>query len=99
MRFTLWCRGRRGTPEAARFRQVRELALANLAKLVAEGATEEYSRTLRPFVNLAPEVLALGPVPCSLTQRVLFGLCSLRGRSRRRFVETLREEFRTTAPT
>ncbi len=49
--------------------------------------------------KLAPEVLALGPAPASLTMRVLYGLCRFEGEARERFVATLREEYGAPSPT
>jgi hypothetical protein len=75
------------------------LARAVLAQVRAEGQPAAYLRSLEPFIELAPEVLALGPAPASLTMRVLYGLCSLEGETGARFTQTLAEEFVTPSPT
>ena len=92
-------RGRRPAPSDARRRQVVGQAHAVLAKLRAEGQPPGYIRSLEPFVELAPEVLALGPAPASLTMRVLYGLSVFEGEARQRFEQTLREEFAGKSPT
>jgi len=77
---------------------VREKSLAILAKLRAEGQGQTYLRTLEPFVDLAPEVLALGPVPASLAMRVVFGLHVFEGGQRERFLTGLAAELATPSP-
>lgn len=83
----------------ARRRQVTAQAEANLRQLRVDGQPEAYLRTLEPFVALAPEVLALGPAPASLTMRVLYGLATFEGEARARFLATMREEFTSSSPT
>lgn len=85
--------------EDARGRQVVAQAQAVLAKLRTEGQPPQYLRSLEPFVELAPEVLALGPAPASLTMRLLFGLCTFEGEQRDHFIEVLTEEFAAPSPT
>jgi hypothetical protein len=92
-------RGRRPAPSDPRRRQVVGQAHAVLAKLRAEGQPPGYIRSLEPFVELAPEVLALGPAPASLTMRVLYGLSVFEGEARQRFEQTLQEEFAGKSPT
>ena len=91
-------RERQAIPDARR-RQVVGQARAVLAKLREEGQPPAYIRSLEPFVELAPEVLALGPAPASLTMRVLYGLSVFEGEARQRFEQTLQEEFAGTSPT
>ncbi|MCL4540988.1 MAG: hypothetical protein M1396_01405 [Chloroflexi bacterium] len=95
-----WQFWRRPNPrERARLEQVRAQAQAVLTQLAASGESQQYLVTLQPFLDYAPEVLALGPVPCSLTQQVLYGLGTFQGAHYHRFRENLREDFKTTAPT
>jgi hypothetical protein len=91
-------RGRQAVPDARR-RQVVGQAVAVLAKLREEGQPPAFIKSLEPFVELAPEVLALGPAPASLTMRVLYGLSVFEGEARQRFEQTLQEEFAGTSPT
>lgn len=86
-------------PTDARARQVRGQSLAILAKLRAEGQDPAYLRTLEPFVDLGPEVLALGPVPASLAMRVLFGMHTFQGGQRERFLAGLAVELISSSPT
>jgi hypothetical protein len=91
-------RERQPVPDARR-RQVVGQAVAVLAKLPDEGQPPAFIRSLEPFVELAPEVLALGPAPASLTMRVLYGLSVFEGEARQRFEQTMREEFAGKSPT
>lgn len=86
-------------PADARRRQVVAQAQAVIARLRTEGQPPGYIRSLEVFIALAPEVLALGPAPASLTMRLLYGLCTFEGDTRRRFMQTLGEEFATPSPT
>ncbi len=97
MRWQFW--RHQSLQERARLKQVRSQAQAVLVQLKASGESQQYLATLKPFLDYAPEVLALGPVPCSLTRQVLYGLCTFQGASYRRFQERLREDFQTAAPT
>jgi hypothetical protein len=94
-----WRRNRQEQSPDARNRQVRAQSLAILQKLRAEGQPETLLRRLEPFVELAPEVLALGPVPASLTMRVLFGLCTFEGETRQRFLAGLADDLTSPSPT
>ena len=94
-----WPRRRERAPEDARRRQVIGQARAVLEQLRRDGQPERHLRALAPFVELAPEVLALGPLPAWLTTRVLFGLCTFEGEARQRFLATVAEELATPSPT
>jgi hypothetical protein len=94
-----WWPKRSTSAEDARRRQVVAQAQAVLAKLRTEGQPAPYLQALEPFVDLAPEILALGPAPASLTMRLLFGLCTFEGEARDRFLAVLTEEFAAPSPT
>lgn len=94
-----WLQRKGRVPDDARRRQVAAQAQAVLNKLREDGQPYAYVRSLEPFVTRAPEVLALGPAPASLTMRVIYGLCRFAGDKRERFLVTLREEFATPSPT
>jgi hypothetical protein len=83
----------------ARRRQVVAQARAVLAKLQTDGQPPAYVRSLEPFIEQAPEVLALGPAPASLTMRLLYGLCTFQGEALKRFEATLAGEFAAPSPT
>ena len=83
----------------ARRRQVVAQARAVLAMLHTEGQPPAYVRSLEPFIEQAPEVLALGPAPASLMMRLLYGLCTFQGEALTRFEATLAGEFADPSPT
>ncbi|HEY8745249.1 MAG TPA: hypothetical protein VIU62_19335 [Chloroflexota bacterium] len=83
----------------ARRRQVVAQARAVMAKLRTEGQPPAYVRSLEPFIDRAPEVLALGPAPASLTMRLLYGLCTFQGEALTRFEAALAGEFAAPSPT
>lgn len=94
-----WWRRQPTSGDDARRRQVTAQAEAVLRRLRTEGQPASYIRSLGPFLDLAPEVLALGPAPASLTMRVLYGLSVFQQEARTRFLETLTVEFASPSPT
>ena len=70
-----------------------------LLQLRREGQPHRFVRSLEPFVEWAPEVLALGPAPASLTMRLLYGLCAFEGEQRARFMDMAATEAATASPT
>jgi hypothetical protein len=65
--------------------RLRQRAIAVARFVEAEGAPPHLRSLVRLFAELAPEVLALGPVPAGFAARILAGLASDE--------PTLREEF------
>ena len=94
-----WWQRRPLSVDDARRRQVTAQAKAVLTRLRSEDQPAGYIRSLEPFVDFAPEVLALGPAPAGLTLRVLYGLGTFEREARARFLETLTTEFASPSPT
>jgi len=94
-----WWRRAPTSGDEARRRQVTAQAKAVLTRLRTERQPASYLRSLEPFVDLAPELLALGPAPASLTMRVLYGLSVFQQETRTHFLETLTVEFASPSPT
>lgn len=103
MSLARWLTGRRGRERGvaldARSRQNRARAIAVLRQLRDEDQPARYVSSLEPFVDLAPETLALGPAPASLTMRLLFGLCAFEGEQRERFLDLAAVEGASASPT
>lgn len=95
----IWWRRRSRSGDDARRRQVTAQAKSVLVRLRMEGQPASYIRSLEQFVDTAPELLALGPVPASLAMRVLNGLGLFDSETHTRFLETLTAEFASPSPT
>ncbi len=74
-------------------------AYAVLHQCRAEGQPPALLRAYAAFVDGAPELLALGPVPASLAMRVLYGLCSFTGTELADYRALIAAEIAIDAPT